>query len=46
MRDEGFITEPDYRAALKAPLRVRPYRSGSDSRHGYAKAYLRQRFRI
>jgi 1A family penicillin-binding protein len=45
MRDEGFITEPEYRAALQAPLRVRPYRSDSDSRHGYAKAYLRQRFR-
>ena len=45
MRDEKFITEAQYRAALKAPLRVRPYRSASDSRHGYAKAYLRQRFR-
>ena len=45
MRDEKFITEPQYRAALNAPLRVRPYRSASDSRHGYAKAYLRQRFR-
>ena len=45
MRDEKFITDAQYRAALKAPLRVRPYRSDSDSRHGYAKAYLRQRFR-
>ena len=45
MRDEGFITDAEYRAALQAPLRVRPYRSDSDSRHGYAKAYLRQRFR-
>ena len=45
MRDEGFITEQQYLAARKAPLRVRPYRSDSDSRHGYAKAYLRQRFR-
>jgi 1A family penicillin-binding protein len=45
MRDEGFITEQAYRAALTAPLRVRPYRSDSDGRHGYAKAYLRQRFR-
>ena len=45
MRDEGFIKEEEYRAALQAPLRVRPYRSDSDSRHGYAKAYLRQRFR-
>ena len=45
MRDEKFITEEDFRAATKATLRVRPYRSDSDSRHGYAKAYLRQRFR-
>jgi len=30
---------------LRAPLRVRPYRSDSDAKHGYAKAYLRQRFR-
>ncbi len=45
MRDEKFITEAAYRAAKQAPLRVRPYRSDSDSRHGYAKAYLRQRFR-
>ena len=45
MRDEGFITDAEYSAALQAPLRVRPYRSDSDSRHGYAKAYLRQRFR-
>ena len=45
MRDEKFITEEDYRVATKATLRVRPYRSDSDSRHGYAKAYLRQRFR-
>jgi penicillin-binding protein 1A len=45
MRDEGFITDAEYRDARQAQLRVRPYRSDSDSRHGYAKAYLRQRFR-
>jgi 1A family penicillin-binding protein len=45
MRDEGFITEQQFRAATTAPLRVRPFRSDSESRHGYAKAYLRQRFR-
>ena len=45
MRDEKFITDEEYRAATKASLRVLPYRSDSDSRHGYAKAYLRQRFR-
>ena len=45
MRDERFISDDEFRAALKAPLSVRPYRSDSNSRHGYAKAYLRQRFR-
>ena len=45
MRDEKFITEQEFRAARQAPLRIRPYRSDSGSRHGYAKAYLRQRFR-
>ena len=45
MRDEKFITEAQYQAAKASPLRVRPYRSDSDSKHGYAKAYLRQRFR-
>jgi penicillin-binding protein 1A len=45
MRDEGFITDQQYREAKRAPLRVRPFRSDSDARHGYAKAYLRQRFR-
>ena len=45
MRDEKFITDEQYRDARRAPLRVRPYRSDNDGRHGYAKAYLRQRFR-
>ncbi len=45
MRDERFISEGEFRAALKSPLSVRPYRSDSEARHGYAKAYLRQRFR-
>ncbi len=45
MRDERFITDEAYRAALRAPLRIRPYQSDGSSRHGYAKAYLRQRFR-
>ena len=31
--------------ARNATLHVIPYRSDSDRRHGYAKAYLRQRFR-
>ncbi len=45
MRDAGFITEAQERDARMAPLRVRPFRSDSAGRHGYAKAYLRQRFR-
>ena len=45
MRDEKFITEAQYQEARRAPLNVRPYRSENDGRHGYAKAYLRQRFR-
>jgi membrane carboxypeptidase/penicillin-binding protein len=45
MRDEGFITAAQYRAARAETIRVRPYRSDNDGRHGYAKAYLRQRFR-
>ncbi len=45
MRDRGFITEAQERAARQARFRVRPYRSDSLGRHGYAKAYLRQKFR-
>ena len=45
MREHGFISEAQEREARRAVLRVRPYRSASDGRHGYAKEYLRQRFR-
>ena len=45
MREAGFIDAADERAARRAPIRVRPYRSESAARHGYAKGYLRQRFR-
>ncbi len=45
MRDAGFITEAQERQARRASIRVRPYRNPSDGRHGYAKDYLRQRFR-
>src|SRR5688500_6826473 len=45
MRDERFITDEQYRDARLTRLRVRPYRSETGGRHGYAKAYLRQRFR-
>lgn len=45
MRDAEFITEAQEQAARKAQFRVRPYRPADAGRHGYAKAYLRQRFR-
>jgi penicillin-binding protein 1A len=45
MREAGFITGAEERAARRAVIRVRPYRSPNDGRHGYAKDYLRQRFR-
>lgn len=45
MREEGFITRDQEEQARRAPIHVLPYRSDSASRHGYAKAYLRQRFR-
>ncbi len=45
MRETGFITAAQERDARRTSLRVRPFRSDSDTRHGYAKAYLRQRFR-
>ena len=45
MREEGFITAAQEQQAKQAAIRVQPYRSDSDSRHGYAKAYLGQRFR-
>jgi penicillin-binding protein 1A len=45
MREEGFITAEQEQQAKRAAIRVQPYRSESDGRHGYAKAYLRQQFR-
>ena len=45
MRDAGFITGAELQAARAVRHRVRPYRSDSAGTHGYAKAYLRQRFR-
>ncbi|MEP6783209.1 MAG: PBP1A family penicillin-binding protein [Acidobacteriota bacterium] len=45
MREEKFITAAQEQEARNAPLRIMPFRSDSDGRHGYAKAYLRQRFR-
>ena len=45
MRDAGFITAAQEQDARRAVIRVRPFRSANNARHGYAKDYLRQRFR-
>jgi 1A family penicillin-binding protein len=45
MREEGFITAEQERAARATRLRIRSYPGTSDPRAGYAKEYLRQLFR-
>jgi 1A family penicillin-binding protein len=45
MREESFITAGEEEAAKYARLRIRPYPGTIDARAGYAKEYLRQRFR-
>ena len=45
MRDEGFITDRQSSRRSARRFHVQPYRSQSEARHGYAKDYLRQRFR-
>jgi len=45
MREVGFINVRQEQQAKLTRLRIRPYRSDSGSRHGYAKAFLRQQFR-
>ena len=45
MREQGFITEGQEERAAHARLRIRPYPASADSRAGYAKEFLRQRFR-
>ena len=45
MREEGFITEAQERAAKNTRLRIVPYPGPTDPRGGYAKEYLRQLFR-
>jgi penicillin-binding protein 1A len=44
MREEEFITAAEEAEAKRARLRVRPYRTVNDGRHGYAKDFLRQQF--
>lgn len=45
MRQEGFISEAEEAEARRARIRIRPYPASTESRAGYAKAYLRQEFR-
>src|SRR5918993_3974470 len=45
MREEGFITAGQEETARHARLRIRPYPGSADPRAGYAKEFLRQRFR-
>ena len=45
MRQEGFITEAQERAAKATPIRIAPYPGATDPRGGYAKEFLRQQFR-
>ena len=45
MREQGFITEEEEARARRTRVRIRPYPRAAESRHGYAKDYLRQLFR-
>ena len=45
MREEGKISAAQEAAARHETLRVRPAAAAANSRHGYAKEFLRQQFR-
>lgn len=45
MREEGFITEAQERAARATRIRIVAYPGAADPRGGYAKEFLRQKFR-
>ena len=45
MREEGFITAGQEETAKHTRVRIRPYPGSTDPRAGYAKEFLRQRFR-
>ena len=45
MRQEGFITPAQEETAKRARIRIRPYPGATDPQAGYAKEFLRQRFR-
>ncbi len=45
MREEGFITLDQQRAANQARVRIRPFPGATEAYAGYAKEFLRQQFR-
>ena len=45
MREEGFITDAQARAAAQVRPRIRPYPGATEAQYGYAKEFLRQQFR-
>jgi 1A family penicillin-binding protein len=45
MREEGFISPAQEKAAGLVRPRLRPYPGATEARHGYAKEFLRQQFR-
>lgn len=45
MRQEGYITEGEEKAARAARLRIRPYPRSDRADNGYAKGFVRQQFR-
>jgi membrane carboxypeptidase/penicillin-binding protein len=45
MRAAGFVTDADVKAAKQQRLKIRPYPALLEARYGYAKEYLRQKFR-
>ena len=45
MREAGFITQAEARAARRVRLRVQPYRATSSAPDAYARDYVRQQFR-
>jgi len=45
MREEGFITPAQEKAAAQARPRIRPYPGATEAQAGYAKEFLRQKFR-
>jgi penicillin-binding protein 1A len=45
MREEGFITPAQEKAAVQSRPRIRPYPGATEAQAGYAKEFLRQKFR-